>query len=36
MRVLLDITVVAILVFAAWAYISAVAKRYGAVSIWPM
>ena len=36
MRILLEITVVAILVVAAWAYISTVRKKYGAVSIWPM
>jgi hypothetical protein len=36
MRILLDITVVAILVLAAWTYVSTVTKQYGAVSIWPM
>jgi hypothetical protein len=36
MRILLDITVVAILVVAAWAYVSIATKKYGAVSIWPM
>lgn len=36
MRILLEITVVAILVAAAWAYVSAVTKQYGAVSIWPV
>jgi hypothetical protein len=36
MRILLDVTVVAILVVEAWASISTVTKQYGAVSIWPM
>ena len=36
MRMLLVIAVVAILVAAAWAYIFTVAKRYDAVSIWPI
>ena len=36
MRILLDITVVAILVVGAWAIISTVTKEYGAVSIWPI
>ena len=36
MRILLEITVVAILALAAWASISTVTKQYGAVSIWPM
>jgi hypothetical protein len=36
MRILLDITVVVILVLAAWASISTVTKQYGVVSIWPM
>ena len=36
MRILLEITVVTILVVAAWAYVSTVTKPYGAVSIWPM
>jgi hypothetical protein len=36
MGILLDITVVAFLVLAAWASISTVTKQYGAVSIWPM
>ena len=36
MRILLEITVVAILALAAWASISNVTKQYGAVSIWPM
>ena len=36
MRILLDITLVAILVVAAWAYVSTVTKQYGDVSIWPM
>ena len=35
MRILSDITVVALLVVAAWAYVST-ATKYGAVSIWPM
>jgi len=35
MRILSDITVVAILVVAAWAYVSTAGKKY-AVSIWPM
>ena len=36
MSLLLDITVVDILVVAAWAIISTVTKQYGAVSIWPI
>ena len=36
MRILLDITVVVILVVAAWASISTVTKQFGAVSIWPI
>jgi hypothetical protein len=36
MRILSDITVVAVLVVAAWAYISTATKKYGAISIWPM
>jgi len=36
MRILLDIAVVAILVTAAWAYVSTVMKQYGTVSIWPV
>jgi hypothetical protein len=36
MRILLDITVVGILVVAAWASISTVTKQYGAISIWPI
>jgi hypothetical protein len=36
MRILLGITVVAILVVAAWANISTITKQYGAVSIWPI
>jgi hypothetical protein len=36
MRILLDITVVAIFVVAAWAYVSTVTKQYGDVSIWPV
>ena len=36
MRILSDITVVAILVVVAWAYVSTATKTYGAVSIWPM
>ena len=36
MHILSDITVVALLVVAAWAYVSTVTKQYGAVSIWPM
>jgi hypothetical protein len=36
MHILSEITVVAILVLAAWAYVSTVTKQYGAVSIWPM
>ena len=36
MRILFDITVVAILVVVAWAYVSTATKKYGAVSIWPM
>ena len=36
MRILLDITVVAIFVVAAWAYVPTATEKYGAVSIWPM
>ena len=36
MGILLGITVVAILVVAAWAKISIVMEQYGAVSIWPI
>jgi hypothetical protein len=36
MGILLGITVVAILVVAAWAKISTITKQYGAVSIWPI
>jgi hypothetical protein len=36
MRILSDITVVALLAVAAWAYVSTATKKYGVVSIWPM
>ena len=36
MHILSDITVVALLVVAAWAYVSTATKKCGAVSIWPM
>jgi hypothetical protein len=35
MRILSDITVVALLAVAAWAYVSTATEKYGA-SIWPM
>ena len=36
MRILSDMTVVAMLVVAAWAYVSTATKKYADVSIWPM